>query len=217
MLREITKHYPPRLWKLESPYATLIHTILSQNTTDGNSDRAMQELRKHYHITPTTLAKAKTTKIMRIIRPAGLYRSKANHIKAVSGIIEREYRGKLTTILRLNYRTAKEKLTSLPGVGPKTADIILAFNAGYQVIPVDTHVSRIAKRLGIAPADADYETIRSRLESLTLPSQRRDLHLSMIQFGRTICKARKPLCGVCPINLSCPSSNANITTVNNSF
>jgi endonuclease-3 len=217
MLREISKHYPHAIWKPKSSFVTLIHTILSQNTTDRNSDRAMQELRQHYRIAPANLAKAKTSNLIRIIHPAGLYRSKANHIKASSDIIEREYRGKLTTILRLNYRTAKEKLTSLPGVGPKTADILLAFNAGHQIIPVDTHVSRIAKRLGIAPVNASYETIRSRLEALTLPSQRRDLHLSMIRFGRAVCKARKPLCEVCPINLSCPSSKVNITNVNNSF
>jgi len=217
MLKEIRKHFPTRPWKSESSFATLIHTILSQNTNDRNSDRAMRELRRHYVINPSSLANAQITDLIRLIRPAGLYRSKATHIRQVSNIIQKEYGGKLTKILRLNYRSAKEKLTSLPGVGPKTADILLAFIAGHQIVPVDTHVSRIAKRLGIAPTNASYETIRLSLEALTIPSQRRTLHLSMIRFGRAICKAPKPLCEKCPINNSCPSSSVNINPVNNSF
>ncbi len=217
MLKEIRKHFPTRPWKSESSFATLIHTILSQNTNDRNSDRAMRELRRHYMINPSSLGNAQITDLIRLIRPAGLYRSKATHIRQVSSIIQRKYGGKLTKILRLSYRSAKEELTSLPGVGPKTADILLAFIAGHQIVPVDTHVSRIAKRLGIAPTDASYETIRLNLEALTIPSQRRILHLSMIRFGRTICKAPKPLCEKCPINNSCPSSSVNMNAVNNSF
>jgi endonuclease-3 len=217
MLKEIRKHFPPKSWRSESSFATLIHTILSQNTNDRNSDRAMRELRGHYVISPSSLANAKVADLIRLIRPAGLYRSKATHIIQVSDIIQKEYAGKLTKILRLSYRSAKQKLTSLPGVGPKTADILLAFIAGHQIVPVDTHVSRIAKRLGIVPKNAGYETIRLSLESLTIPSQRRTLHLSMIKFGRTTCKARKPLCEKCPINSGCPSSSVHVNAVNNSF
>ena len=217
MLREIRIHYRTHSWKSDSAFATLIHTILSQNTNDRNSDRAMTELRRHYVINPSSLANAKTADLMCLIRPAGLYRSKAAHIREVSNIIQKEYGGKLTRILHLSYLSAKEKLTSLPGVGPKTADILLAFVGGHQIVPVDTHVSRIAKRLGIVPKNASYETIRLSLESLTIPSQRKILHLSMIKFGRTTCKSPKPLCEKCPISSSCPSSRVNLNVVNNSF
>jgi len=217
MLKEIRKRFPSRPWKSESSFATLIQTILSQNTNDRNSERAIGDLRKHYAINPSSLANAKTTDLIRLIRPAGLYRSKATHIVEASNIIQKEYGGTLTKILRLSYRSAKQNLTSLPGVGPKTADILLAFIAGHQIVPVDTHVSRIAKRLGIAPTNADYETVRLSLQSLTTPSQRRKLHLSMIRFGRTICKAPKPLCEKCPINNNCPSSSVKINAVNKSF
>ena len=177
----------------------------------------MRELRKHYHIDPTSLANAKNTDLIHWIRPAGLFRSKAAHITKVSNIIQKEYGGDLTKILRLSYRSAKQILTSLPGVGPKTADIVLAFTAGHHIVPVDTHVSRIAKRVGIAPTNAGYETVRLSLESLTIPSQRRTLHLSMIRFGRLVCKARKPLCEKCPINTNCPSSSVAANAVNISF
>ena len=95
---------------------------------------------------------------------------------------------------------------ALPGVGPKTADILMAFVAEHPVIPVDTHIARVTKRLGIAPMNANYETIRTNLEALIPPEKRVRLHLSLIEFGRAICKAPTPRCPVCPVNKWCPSS-----------
>jgi endonuclease-3 len=94
----------------------------------------------------------------------------------------------------------------MPGVGPKTADILLAFVARNPVIPVDTHIARVTKRLGIAPPNANYEKTRTSLESLIPPKDRVRLHLSVIAFGREICKAPRPRCGICPVNKRCPSS-----------
>ena len=95
---------------------------------------------------------------------------------------------------------------ALPGVGPKTADILLAFVAKHPVIPVDTHVARVTKRLRIAAKSADYEKVRLSLEALIPQRRRVQLHLSVIEFGRKICKARKPLCQKCPISKVCPTS-----------
>jgi endonuclease III len=217
MLFKIRKHFPVRPWKPGYAFATLIHTILSQNTNDQNSNRAMRQLRRRYKINPSILAEADITDLTNVVRPAGLYRSKATHIREVSRIIQFEYEGKLSGILNLPYRDAKNTLTSLPGVGPKTADILLAFVAGHFIIPVDTHVARIAKRLCIVSPNANYETIRLALESLTTPRQRLPLHLSMIRFGRTICKAPKPLCEKCLISKECPSSSLHFRTLKNSF
>jgi len=217
MLFKIRKHFPVRPWKPGYAFATLIHTILSQNTNDQNSNRAMRRLRGRYKINPSVLAEADITDLINVVRPAGLYRSKAAHIREVSRIIQSEYEGKLSGILKLPYRDAKNTLISLPGVGPKTADILLAFVAGHFIIPVDTHVARIAKRLCIVSPDADYETIRLALESITAPCQRLSLHLSMIRFGRTICKAPKPLCEKCLISKECPSSSLYSRTFKNSF
>ncbi len=208
MLATIGRQFPVEVWKAGSPFATLIHTILSQNTNDRNSDAAMRRLRKRYRITPKVLAKAKVKELIPYIRSAGLYRSKAPRIIQVSRIIEDRYGGRLAPILKLPYRQAKETLMALPGVGPKTADILLAFVAKNPVIPVDTHIARVSKRLGIAPAKAAYEKIRTSLESLIPPRDRLSVHLSIIAFGREICKARNPRCSVCPVNEWCPSSTA---------
>jgi len=206
ILTTIGRLFPVEVWKPRSPFETLIHTILSQNTNDRNSDAAMRKLRKRYKIVPKVLAKARINDLVPCIRTAGLYTSKAPRIKQVSKIIEEQYGGRLSPILNLPYAQAKEKLMSLPGVGPKTADILMAFVAKHPVIPVDTHVARVTKRLGIASRNADYEKVRLSLEALIPPKKRVRVHLSIIEFGRRICKAPKPLCQICPVHETCPSS-----------
>jgi endonuclease-3 len=206
MLTTIWKGFPVEVWRSDSPFRTLIHTILSQNTNDRNSDTAFRKLRKRYRITPKELSKARVSDVIECIRTAGLYRSKAPNIIEVSRIIDSQYHGRLSPILKLPYAEAKERLTDLPGVGPKTADILLAFAAKHSIVPVDTHIARVSKRLGITPANADYERIRKDLERVIPPDRRLQLHLSLIGFGRAICKAPTPRCGICPVNDRCPSS-----------
>jgi endonuclease-3 len=206
MLRLISKAFPVRVWKAGGAFETLVQTILSQNTNDRNSEAAMRKLRQHYKITPRTLAKAHANSLIPYIRQAGLYRSKAPRIIETSRIINERYGGRLTKVLNKPYKEAKEELMTLPGVGPKTADILLAFVAKNPVIPVDTHIARVTKRLGIARARANYEEIRTSLEALIRPRDRVRVHLSIITFGREICRAPKPRCGVCPVNRLCPSS-----------
>ncbi len=206
MLAKIGQCFPVQPWKPWSPFDTLIQTILSQNTNDRNSDAAMKKLRERYRITPSSLSKASARRLIPCIRSAGLYTSKAPRIIEVSRIIQRNYGGSLDSILKLPYLTAKEKLMEMPGVGPKTADIVLAFNARHPVIPVDTHIARVSKRLGIASRKANYEEIRNSLEDLIPEQNRIRLHLSIIEFGRKICRAPRPKCEICPVNNTCPSS-----------
>jgi endonuclease-3 len=206
MIVKISRCFPIEPWKPGTPFETLIHTILSQNTNDRNSDAAMKRLRKQYKITPASLSRAKLGRLIPCIRSAGLYTLKAPRIIEVSRIILQQYNGSLRKVLKLPYAEAKEKLTEMPGVGPKTADIVLAFNAKHPVIPVDTHISRVTKRLGIAPPNANYETIRSSLEALIPERNRIVFHLSMIEFGRNICRAPRPRCQICPVSRTCPSS-----------
>jgi endonuclease-3 len=206
MVRIIGRRFPVKVWKAGSPFETLVHTILSQNTNDRNSDAAMRKLRKRYRITPQVLSKVRVRELIPLIRSAGLYTSKAPRIKEVSRIVKEQYGGRLAPILNLPYAEAKEKLMAMPGVGPKTADILLAFVAKNPVIPVDTHIARVTKRLGIAPANANYEKTRTSLEALIPPKDRVKLHLSVIAFGREICKAPRPRCAICPVSEWCPSS-----------
>jgi endonuclease III len=140
------------------------------------------------------------------IRPAGLYRVKAPRIKGVSGIILGRFGGDLSSVLERPAAEARSILLNLPGVGYKTADILLAFVAGHPTVPVDTHVMRVSKRLGIARKKAGYEETRLALEALVPDKRRVKMHLSLIRFGREICRAPRPLCPICLVNRTCPSS-----------
>jgi endonuclease III len=187
------------------PFETLVITILSQNTADRNTARAFEALSKRFEITPEALAKAEVSQIEDAIRVSGLYKSKATTIKqAAITILEKDH-GTLAPILSLPLDEARKTLMQFHGVGPKTADVVLLFSARQPTIPIDTHVNCVAKRLGFAPANGSYETVRENLQSLYEPSQYLAVHLLLIAHGRRYCKARKPLCDECPVSAECPS------------
>jgi endonuclease-3 len=146
-------------------FKTLITTIISQHTADRNTARAIEKLSRNYRITPEALANAETNRIEESLKVAGLYKNKAKTIKKVSKIILEEFHGDLDSVLYLPLEDARETLMQLPGVGPKTADVVLLFCASKPTIPIDTHVNRVSKRLGLALIDGDYEAVRKSLQS----------------------------------------------------
>jgi endonuclease-3 len=187
------------------PFETLITTILSQNTTDRNTTRAFEALSKRFEISPEALAKADLSKTEQAIRVAGLYKSKAKAIKQAATIIIERYGGTMQPVLSLPLEEARTALLQFSGVGPKTADVVLLFSANQPTIPVDTHVNRVAKRLGFAPPKGDYGAVRQGLQSHYEPREYLMVHLLLIAQGRRYCKARHPLCDECPVNSCCPS------------
>jgi endonuclease-3 len=180
-------------------------TIISQNTADTNTDRAFETLSKRLEISPEALANAPTSQIEQAIKTAGLYKAKAKTIQnAAAGILEK-YHGSMQAILALPLEEARTTLMQFPGVGPKTADVVLLFSAGQSTIPVDTHVNRVSKRLRFAPEKGDYEAIRGSLQALFDPADYLAVHLLFIAHGRKTCKAQRPLCRQCPVCTLCPS------------
>ena len=188
------------------PFETLVVTIISQNTADINTERAFESLSKQFEITPQALADAETSEIEACLHVAGLYQNKAKAIKEVSKIVLEEFGGSLAPVLSLPVDEARKKLMELPGVGPKTADVVLLFSANQPTIPVDTHVNRVSKRLGLAPANGDYEAVRLSLQSLFEPKDYLAVHLLLIAHGRKTCKAQHPRCHQCPVYDYCPSN-----------
>jgi endonuclease-3 len=186
-------------------FETLIVTIISQNTADRNTARAFENLSKRFEITPEALAKAENSQIEESLKVAGLYKNKAKTIKQVSKTILEKFHGTLAPILSLPLEDARKTLTQFPGIGPKTADVVLLFSARQLTIPVDTHVNRVAKRLCFAPIDGDYEAVRKNLRLLYNPSDYLAVHVLLIAHGRKYCRAVRPLCEECPVNTHCPS------------
>ena len=207
ILRTLQRDFAMPTWipTQQDPFRTLIVAIISQNTADRNTAKAFEHLSKKFEIKPEVLARAKKSQIEECLRVAGLYNSKAKTIIHVSKIILEKFHGTMATILSLPLEEARRKLIEIPGIGPKTADVVLLFSAQKPTIPVDTHVNRVTKRLGIAPTNADYEIVRNNLQTLYEPKDYLMVHLLLIAHGRKFCRARNPLCVQCPVNIYCPS------------
>jgi endonuclease-3 len=207
ILEILQKTFTVPKWVIQdrNSFKTLVVTIISQNTTDRNTTRAFENLSKRFEINPEVLANADTSQIEQCLKVVGLYKNKAKAIKQVSKTILQEFHGNLESILSLPLEQARETLLKLAGVGPKTADVVLLFSAHRSTVPVDTHVNRVGKRLGLAPMSGGYEAVRESLQSLYEPKDYLAVHLLLISHGRKHCRARNPLCKHCPVNKLCQS------------
>jgi len=203
----LKKRFPTPAWSRSKrdPFQSLIVTIISQNTNDRNTGRAFENLSRRFSITPKALAEADVKDIEASLRVAGLYRNKSKVIKEVSRIVLERFGGSLDFIYSSPQEEARRILMAIPGIGPKTADVVLLFCAGRPTVPVDTHVNRVSKRLGFASLASGYDGVQESLQSLYPSEDFLSVHLTLIMLGREYCKARKPLCKACPVNQLCPS------------
>lgn len=184
----------------------LVGTILSQNTSGVNSRRAFQSLRGAF---PSwqALADARVSEIARAIRPAGLSRTKAPHIRAiVRRLLQERGKADLQFLEHMPRKKAMEYLLSLPGVGQKTASCVLLFAFGKPVLPVDTHVHRLSRRLGLVPDSASPEQTQGALERIVPPGRRHSFHVNLIAHGRSVCRPR-PKCSQCVLLRLCPEGS----------
>jgi endonuclease-3 len=188
-------HYPPM--------DELVLTFLSQSTSDLNSGRAFDALKARY---PTwqDLLDAPTAEVVEVMRPAGLAQQKAPRIQAALRRILEE-RGELSIDFLADMPTpeALAWLTSFNGIGHKTASIVLLFSFGKAAFPVDTHVGRVSRRLGLAGPKDSEEKIKGIWERLTPPEWYYPLHLNLIRHGREACHARRPECWRCELRDLC--------------
>jgi endonuclease-3 len=170
---------------------------------------AYNRLEKAIGVTPENLLIADEQEIKNSIRPAGMYNLRSKTLKCVSEEVIRRYDGDLSQVMEKTYTEARKVLMSLPGVGHKTADVVLLFSAGKKIVPVDRHIFRISKRLEIVSKNASYDEVRLSLEAITPKGMHQDLHIKLIQFGREYCKARYPKCSECFLDDICSYTNKN--------
>ena len=216
VLRRLNRSYGrPAHARRGDPLDSLIGTVLSQNTTDANSHRAFAELKARFPSWRQVLA-ARPQQIAAAIRSGGLGDIKARRIKRILGEIE-EDRGRLdlSFLRRRTAGRAREYLTGLPGVGPKTAACVVLFSLEKAAFPVDTHVLRVSKRLGIldpkATMERAHEVYEALLDSSGPAASRKwdrramlELHLGLVRHGREVCHARRPECERCALTELCP-------------
>jgi endonuclease-3 len=183
----------PRRHRRLPPLDELVLTILSQNTSDLNSERAYARMRERF---PTwrSVRDAPEADLVDALRPGGLAAQKAPRIQAVLRALDGLDLEWLATVPPAE---AMGWLVALPGVGPKTASCVLLFSLGVPVMPVDTHIHRIAGRVGLIPARTGADAAHAILTEMTPPAQMLEAHLLLITHGRTTCTARRPRCGEC--------------------
>jgi endonuclease-3 len=205
ILRRLRRAYgdPPAPRRL-APLDELILTVLSQNTNDTNRDRAYADLRARF---PSwdEVADAPLPAIARAIRRGGLGPTKSVRLREIL----RSLRGRAIPLdqrafARMRSAALWDLLVGLKGVGPKTAACVLLFSLGRPFFPVDTHVHRVARRLGLVPEDADAVKAQELLQAAVPPTDVYDLHMLLIRHGREVCLARRPLCSRCPLADVCP-------------
>jgi endonuclease-3 len=195
--------YGDHPWHPREPVATLVSAILSQNTNDVNRDRAFERLRERF-ATWEAVRDAPLDELVEAIRPAGLAPTKAPRVREALRRISGE-RGEISLdfLASLPLGEAREWLLDLPGVGPKTAAIVLLFALGKPAFPVDTHVHRVARRLGLIPDTASREKAHELLEALVPPDIYYPFHLNLIAHGRAVCHARNPKHDRCLLRNEC--------------
>jgi endonuclease-3 len=198
--RRLHEVYGPReRYSARDPLEELILTILSQNTSDRNSGRAWRMLQSRFRTWDDMLA-ADTSELYDAIKSAGLGNIKAPRIQSVlQAILDRRGSFDLHFLRDLPLAEAKRWLTSLPGIGPKTAACVLCFACDMPALPVDTHVHRVSQRLGLIGPKVGADAAHDLLERAVPPEDVYAFHVNMILHGRQICHAQRPECGRCPL------------------
>jgi endonuclease-3 len=194
--KTLQKMYPEVKTQLlhHSPFELLVATILSAQCTDKQVNQVTPALFKRFK-TPADFARAPLSAIEQLIRPTGFFRNKAKNIQNCAKAIQEKHNGEVPQTI--------EELVKLPGVGRKTANVILGAAFGVPGVVVDTHVARISQRLGLT-ANKDAIKIEFDLMKILPREAWNDFSLQLIFFGRETCLARKPKCPVCPLKRLCP-------------
>ncbi len=196
--------YGPRaLHSQRDPVAELVLTILSQNTSDRNSGRAFRQLCARY-TTWDAVLDADLAELTDTIRVGGLANIKAARIQnTLRAIIERRGALNLDFLRDLSLDEARRWLTALPGIGPKTAGCVLCFACDQPAMIVDTHIHRVAKRVGMIGPSVSADAAHYLLEAVVPPEDAYQFHVSVLLHGRQICHAQRPKCEQCPLTELC--------------
>ena len=193
-------------WPARSPFEVIVGAILTQNTAWSNVERAIANLRRERLLTPRAIERVPSRRLAALVRSSGYFRQKARKLKAFVEFLRRNYGGSLARMFRTPTAELRERLLSVHGIGPETADSILLYAGGHAIFVVDAYTHRILGRHGIAHGKPDYEAVRALFET-SLPREAHvynAFHALLVNVGKNWCRPREPRCHECPLGPHLP-------------
>ena len=192
---------PQQWWPAKTPFEVIVGAILTQNTAWTNVEKAMTNLRAAGLLSPAGIEKAPLKRLEALVRCSGYFRQKARKLKAFSKFLRAEYRGSLPRMFRTPTPALREKLLSVFGIGPETADSILLYAGGHGVFVVDAYTKRLLVRHGWADEKTRYDEMRWMFERQFPGNAQRfnEFHALIVTTGKRYCRTQQPLCGQCPL------------------
>lgn len=200
---------PMHWWPAKTPFEVIVGAILTQNTAWANVERAIANLRQERWLTPRALERAPLAKLGRVVRPSGYFRQKAKKLKAFVRFLRRDFRGSLTSMFSTPTGELRERLLTVHGIGPETADSILLYAGNHPVFVVDAYTKRILLRHALIDDRAGYEDMRQLFER-NLPRDAafyNEFHALLVNVGKNWCRPREPRCDQCPLGRYLPSDS----------
>ena len=200
---------PMHWWPAQTPFEVIVGAILTQSTAWGNVERAIANLRSARLLTASAMRRVSTPRLAALVRPSGYFRQKAKKLKAFVRFLHTGYGGSLKRMFQTPTLELREKLLSVHGIGPETADSILLYAGNHPVFVVDAYTHRILGRHGITSGRPDYEKVRALMES-SIP-QRAELfnefHALLVNTGKNWCRKSAPRCEECPLRAMLPADS----------
>jgi endonuclease-3 related protein len=200
---------PMHWWPAQTPFEVIVGAILTQSTAWGNVEQAIANLRTAGVLTAPAMLRISTARLATLVRPSGYFRQKAKKLKAFVRFLESEFGGSLKRMFRTPTAELREKLLSVHGIGPETADSILLYAGNHPVFVVDAYTHRMFGRHGITDGAPDYEKVRAMIES-SLPKQVElfnEFHALIVNTGKNWCRKSAPRCEECPLRPLLPQES----------
>jgi endonuclease III related protein len=203
-------HGPQQWWPGRTPFEIIVGAILVQNTAWTNVASAIENLRCEKLLTPRAIERVSTARLASLIRSSGYFRQKAKKLKAFVRFLRREYQGSLAKMFHAPTSILRERLLSVHGIGPETADSILLYAGNHPVFVVDAYTRRILERHGLAHPELCYEDVRQLFERSLSPDAAlyNEFHALIVHTGKHFCRPREPRCGECPLKSLLPAAPA---------
>jgi endonuclease III related protein len=196
-------------WPAKTPFEVIVGAILTQSTSWGNVERAIDNLRAARMLTPPAILNARTSRLAALVRPSGYFRQKAAKLKAFVRFLQNEYDGSLKRMFQTPTSELREKLLSVHGIGPETADSILLYAGNHPVFVVDAYTHRILGRHAMISGKPDYESVRAQFEEALPrdPQLWNEFHALIVNTGKTWCRKSVPRCQECPLRSLLPATS----------